>query len=311
MSTPNILPDRPSLDQLKTQAKELLRAHQSRDEGVADRLRAALPELSSSGDEDILSLKFALLDAQRAIASEYGFATWMEMSQHVDEARRGTFADLFQYNHGTAYLISHEVDLYDLAIALQSVSEAEKNVFTFNMPEPMRTEFELHSAAAKASVDDVEAARRRILDVVKRLADEGQLAWPPWEDRKPHMPGKTNRASVELEAKLQKTTRPRMSECSYDEIDEVMADLGQLGRLMGILHLEPLAKDVGAPFLRTGLQMALDGTEPDRVSETLENMMRSLLHEQEVRYRKGIAGMRSVQKGDNPAYVRETLGLIR
>ncbi len=309
MSTPNILPDRPSLDQLKTQAKELLRAHQSRDEGVVDRLRAALPELSSVSNADVLVMKFALLDAQRAIASEYGFATWMEMSQHVDEARRGTFADLFQYNHGTAYLISHEVDLHDLAIALYGVSEAERNVFTFNMPEPMRTEFD--TAAAEASADDVAAARRRILEVVECLATEGQLAWPPWENRKPQMPGKTNRASVELEAKLRKTTRPRVSECSYEEIDEMMADLGQLARLMGILHLGPLVKDVGDPLLGRGLQMALDGTEPDRITQTLENMMRSLLHEQEVRYRKVIAGMRSVQKGDNPAYVRETLGLIR
>lgn len=89
-----------------------------------------------------------------------------------------------------------------------------------------------------------------------------------------------------------------------------MADLSQLARLMGILELDQFIEGVGDRFLKQGLQMAMDGAEPDRVTETLENWMRSLLHEQEVRFRKVIAGMRSVQQGDNPRYVRDTLGLI-
>ncbi|MBT3344187.1 MAG: hypothetical protein HN712_13265 [Gemmatimonadetes bacterium] len=311
MSAPRPLPDRPDLHQLKIQAKELLHAHRTGVAAVADRLRASLPELSEKTDEEILNLKFALLDAQRALASEYGFATWGEMARHVESVRNGRFEDLFQYDHGTTYLISHEADPHDLAIVLAGLSGEQRNVFTFNMPEQMLAEIEADTSAEEASPAAVVAAQDRILEEVRRLAAEGQLAWPPWAKRQPQMSGKTNRASVELLERLRVTTEASLADCSYEEIGDLMADLGQLGRLMGILHLKQLLKGVGDPFLRTGLGMALDGAEPDRVTETLENHMRTLLHEQEVRYRKVIAGMRSVQKGDNPVYVKGTLELIR
>lgn len=311
MSAPQSLPDRPNLNQLKIQAKELLRSHKAGEMAAAERLRAALPEYADAADEAILSARFSLLDAQRAVASEYGFATWGELQRHIDQVNNGTFEDLFQYERGTTYLIAHEVEVRDLAVALHGLTDAERDQFLFNMPDPMRSEFDAAESGSAPSAEQIDAARRRILTEVERLADEGQLAWPPWAQRKPHREGATNRASTDLEGKLRDSTVRRLAECDYEQIDEMMANLGQLARLMGILHLKPLVPDVGDPFLQTGLKMALDGTEPERVTETLEHMMRTLLHEQEVRYRKVIAGMRSVQKGDNPAYVKETLELIR
>jgi len=68
------LPERPDLGQLKKQAKEFLaRVHA----GEAEALRRV-------GDEKIEAENFALHDAQRVIAREYGFASWAKLKLHVE-----------------------------------------------------------------------------------------------------------------------------------------------------------------------------------------------------------------------------------
>jgi ankyrin repeat protein len=76
------LPARPNLEQLKKQAKSLLRAAQERD---ADALRrvAALPSFSSQSQEQISS-EVALHDAQSVIAREHGFESWAHLREEVD-----------------------------------------------------------------------------------------------------------------------------------------------------------------------------------------------------------------------------------
>src|SRR4051812_12476082 len=73
------LPERPNLDQLKTQAKDLLK-----------QIRAAASEALARVPQNELT-GFALADAQRIIAREYGFPSWAKFKQHV-ETRNPTAA---------------------------------------------------------------------------------------------------------------------------------------------------------------------------------------------------------------------------
>jgi ankyrin repeat protein len=77
------LPARPHLDQLRTQAKELLKAHQARDREAARRLREQLPRLASASDEAIFAASLTLAEAQLALAREYGLPSWARLRQHV------------------------------------------------------------------------------------------------------------------------------------------------------------------------------------------------------------------------------------
>ncbi len=83
------LPPRPSLEQLKKQAKELLGAHKSSDPEVCSRLRDSLPRLSKSSDAQVLKAKVSLRDAQLVIAREYGFENWRELKRHVESTEEG------------------------------------------------------------------------------------------------------------------------------------------------------------------------------------------------------------------------------
>ena len=82
------LPARPNLEQLKKQAKSLLRAAQEGRIDALDRF-AALPSLASRSREDLAST-IALHDAQSVIAREHGFDSWATLRDEV-EARTLSF----------------------------------------------------------------------------------------------------------------------------------------------------------------------------------------------------------------------------
>jgi ankyrin repeat protein len=77
------LPARPSLQQLRKQAKELLKAYRAG--GVA--AAAEVERFESQADP----ARFALADAQRVLARAYGFASWTKLKQHVDGVTAAAF----------------------------------------------------------------------------------------------------------------------------------------------------------------------------------------------------------------------------
>jgi ankyrin repeat protein len=77
------LPPRPNLEQLKNQAKTLLKAHRAADAVALDRIRESHPRLRNSTAADIASFPLTLADAQRVIAGEYGFTTWAQLKARV------------------------------------------------------------------------------------------------------------------------------------------------------------------------------------------------------------------------------------
>jgi catechol 2,3-dioxygenase-like lactoylglutathione lyase family enzyme len=66
----------PSLENLKKQAKLILRWHRERYYPVAAQIRADLPRFAHLSDPDILAHEFKLSDAQEMVARQAGFASW-------------------------------------------------------------------------------------------------------------------------------------------------------------------------------------------------------------------------------------------
>ncbi|HEY1239020.1 MAG TPA: ankyrin repeat domain-containing protein [Bryobacteraceae bacterium] len=74
------LPERANLEQLKKQAKSLLHAARAQDPAALERFRA-IPALSGSCNPQSV----ALHDAQFVIAREYGFKSWNDLREYVEE----------------------------------------------------------------------------------------------------------------------------------------------------------------------------------------------------------------------------------
>ncbi len=79
--TPN-LPPRPNLEQLRHQAKDLLRAHRRGDLRCCAALRL-LNRFSGAADENILAADVSLQQAQHALALDHGFESWKDLRTHV------------------------------------------------------------------------------------------------------------------------------------------------------------------------------------------------------------------------------------
>ena len=74
------LPARPSLEQLRKQAKELLRDFRAGDWAAVRRLSAVIPRLTDPAHPDPVTLA----DAQFTLAREYGFENWAKLAHHVE-----------------------------------------------------------------------------------------------------------------------------------------------------------------------------------------------------------------------------------
>jgi len=102
------LSDRPDLDQLRRQAKDLLDAVRAGDP-------AAIAEVQAH-DGDAALPEFALHDAQRALARAYGFDNWPRLKAHVDGISGRQFVEAARANDlaRVEALLRQRPDLVDM-----------------------------------------------------------------------------------------------------------------------------------------------------------------------------------------------------
>jgi ankyrin repeat protein len=77
------LPPRPSLEQLKKQAKFLLKEFQAANPEALNRIREQHSRWRNSSEPPIAKSRFTLADAQLVLAKEYGFETWSRLKAHL------------------------------------------------------------------------------------------------------------------------------------------------------------------------------------------------------------------------------------
>jgi catechol 2,3-dioxygenase-like lactoylglutathione lyase family enzyme len=92
-ATSTVAAPMPNLENLRKQAKLILRWHRDRYYPVAAQIRSGLPRFSQMTDPDILAHHFRLSDAQELVARQHGFESWQAlktglstMSDHADTA---------------------------------------------------------------------------------------------------------------------------------------------------------------------------------------------------------------------------------
>ena len=88
----NRCPARPSLEQLKNQAKDLLKAYRAREHSAIARFRESMPRLFGTVNDQPDPPSVSLRDAQHVVAAEYGFPSWSHMTIHIQERR-----DIFMF----------------------------------------------------------------------------------------------------------------------------------------------------------------------------------------------------------------------
>jgi hypothetical protein len=107
------LPSHPNLDQLKHQAKDLIKAHAACTQAAAQQLREFHPRFRAATDAEIFSAPLSLSGAQLAIAREHGFPSWPRMKAHIERPTRAGQLDLPHHERIENPIFRHAVDLID------------------------------------------------------------------------------------------------------------------------------------------------------------------------------------------------------
>ena len=78
----------PNLENLKKQAKLILRWHREQHYPVAAQIRGLLPRFAKMPDAEILAANFKLSDAREMVARQHGFASWQALKAGLTAASR-------------------------------------------------------------------------------------------------------------------------------------------------------------------------------------------------------------------------------
>jgi uncharacterized glyoxalase superfamily protein PhnB len=78
----------PNLENLKKQAKLILRWHRERHYPVAAQIRGLMPRFLNMPDSEILAANFKLSDAQEMVAKQHGFASWQVLKAGLSATPR-------------------------------------------------------------------------------------------------------------------------------------------------------------------------------------------------------------------------------
>jgi catechol 2,3-dioxygenase-like lactoylglutathione lyase family enzyme len=74
----------PNLENLRKQAKLVLRWHRDRYYPVAVQIRSGLPRFSQMTDSEVLAQRFKLGDAQELVARQHGFDSWQALKSGIE-----------------------------------------------------------------------------------------------------------------------------------------------------------------------------------------------------------------------------------
>jgi catechol 2,3-dioxygenase-like lactoylglutathione lyase family enzyme len=73
----------PNLENLKKQAKQILRWHRERHYPVAAQIREHLPRFANMSDSEIVAASFKLSNAQESVARQQGFDSWQALKTEL------------------------------------------------------------------------------------------------------------------------------------------------------------------------------------------------------------------------------------
>jgi hypothetical protein len=298
------LPPRPNLLQLKHQAKDLRKAQVAGDVDALSQIRRYLPRCAEAADQEILAKKISLQEAQHVVACEYGFKHW-EMLCAVVEADIDLFANL---RDREAQHIMRQIDQKDMTAAMIGASAAVQDRFLLNMSSRVRGFIRAEMEMSSADAERIEQARRRIVQLAAECAVRGEIEWPDGTT-----PTSTERISPQYRPseELRHIAGRPLDQLTRGDLQDLFSGLATQAQREGILSLVEYADSIDDPFLRMGLQLVVDGTEPALVRDLLETrLVQAILPHQRTRGLMVIEGAMAVYSGDNPLLVRHKLAMF-
>ena len=157
------LPARPSLEQYRNQAKDLLKARTSPE--ATRRIRKFHPRFNKLTEAQIADAKLSLTDAQCVIAREHAFESWPKFVKHVQEIVR-TDSPVSRFELAADAVVTG--DLNALKRLLKEDPELVRARSTREHDAPL-----IHYVAANGVEDFRQKTPKNILEITRELLSSG------------------------------------------------------------------------------------------------------------------------------------------
>ena len=217
------LPARPSLEQLRKQAKELLKEYHAGYRPTVERFRACVSQRSESEQAS-----FALADAQFVLAREYGFESWARLIHYVaaiqPSDRLGLFENLAQ-DLATAYMSGD-------AAAIREINALNGSSFVWeqepgDMQRRLTTWFKSETRSSDLALADARLMVARAFGFESWGKFAESVAQPPNDPRRNPLGMSSTPPFYKMDWKDNAiTVRGPLSEKDWDTIFEVVKETG-------------------------------------------------------------------------------------
>jgi hypothetical protein len=299
---PKTLPSNPSLENLRKQAKTILKSHASGEASVCETLRL-MPRFAGKLDAEILKTEVSLQEVQHALALDYGYKDWKALADWVAGHSPGNtstpftdFADLAGLDDLSLQLLLLEVDTRRLIEGLSDQPADIQDRFLKNMSrnaaDLIREGFGRYGPYMPAWTAK---SRKLILDIANILKEKGRI---PANKEQTTMENAANKDRIEdIYKSLAETPASRMNNRQLIGVFKNIMGVALKG---GLVVLDDVPEKFDDRFIQAGLRLVIDGTDTSIVREILEAKKKTVLADQERRMDLVISAVQSLSSGDHP-----------
>jgi hypothetical protein len=303
------LPQNPSVEYLKKQAKKYLKGLRAGEPSALEAFRA-IRRFSGLSDGQLTKAEAKLADAQYAVALEYGFESWRRLASHVAGSAGGAekwssaidrrFSELQYLDNRAVQRLLREVDSSMLAAAMRGADEGLRQKIFTNMSRyaGLLLQEDIDSLAARAHPAAVHQMRGMILNIQDALLKKGEISAAKG-------PGEQKARQSDPVASLKRSGR--LDRYSAEELKTLFYELSLKARDRGLLALEADAGAMDDDLISKGLNLVVDGTAPNLIDKLLRSRLEKKIREVKARYEAAIEALLAIQAGDHPRMIRERM----
>ena len=213
------------------------------------------------------------------------------------------FNDISRLTDRETQLFLREIDTKVLAAAMKGARKPVRQRIFQNVSS--RVAVLIQEETRRVDGSRAPAAREKAGKIVADQVEKGLIQWPP----KGSIP-KPRKMPKSYWSKKRQTLAASKNLESLDDLDAWLVGLAEIARAEGILELNKALSATPDGLSEAALRLIVDGVEPGLAREILENLAESCLREQEIKYRKVIEGVLSIQAGQNPRIIEQKLAVI-
>ena len=149
------------------------------------------------------------------------------------------------------------------------------------------------SALDNMNEDAINGAMARVVSIKEKLVSAGEISKTKPDDKSRAKPVK----------KMEKSS----GNLDPEELKRFFFEVAEKARMSGLLSLEADVDNISDPIAKTGLQLVVDGTDPDIVKSIMQNTIEKELRSIQTNYEAVMEAVLSIQSGDNPQIVKQKM----